>query len=63
MLRYVHKDHKDCYGQEAQDVHLDFHTALMFVSFVSLLLLFLLSSLHHGLMDHKQLISTQGDGI
>ena len=25
MLLYVHRDHKDYYGQGAQDGHLDFH--------------------------------------
>ena len=27
MLLYVHRDHKDCQGQGAQDGHLHFHTA------------------------------------
>ena len=27
MLLYVHRDHKDYKGREAQDGHLDFHTA------------------------------------
>ena len=27
VLLYVHRDHKDCQGRGAQDVHLDFHTA------------------------------------
>ena len=27
MLLYVPRDHKDCWGQGAQDGHLDFHTA------------------------------------
>ena len=26
-LLYVHTDHEDCLGREAQDGHLDFHTA------------------------------------
>ena len=25
MMLYVHSDHKDCQGQAAQDIHLDFH--------------------------------------
>ena len=27
MLLYVHRDHKDYKGREAQDGHLDFYTA------------------------------------
>ena len=27
VLVYVHRDHKDCYGQGIQDGHLDSHTA------------------------------------
>ena len=27
VLLYVHRDHKDCKGRRAQDVHLVFHTA------------------------------------
>ena len=27
VLLYVHRDHKDYYGQGAQDSHLNFHTA------------------------------------
>ena len=29
MLLYIHRDHKDYYGQGAQDSYLDFHAQLL----------------------------------